>query len=613
MSDADTASCAICLHPLVARGRQTLSCGHVLHESCVLQLRRFYSDFCEMHGGAGHCPLCRSRCQDLDGAGAMMGRAALHHSRRQWEEAAGLLSDILEIAPDNHEAAVWLAEFYVKGKGVERNDGKAVQLYEQAHLAGHAAGTTGLGQMYKDGRGVKRDYGKALRLWEQAFAFGHPEAGTCLGVMYFQGKGVTQDFSKAEGLFEKAFLGGDPEAARVHGAMYNLGEEGFPQYFGRAAQLFEEGRLAGSVRAGFLLGSLYASGRGVQQDLCRAAQLYEEAHLAGDPDAAFSLNKVRSRIRKETRRNNASAHVAPSGSDPQASSCPTKGCEDCGRRASLKICTGCRRAWYCSVACQRRHRGVHREACQRAAKLSPHPVEHSSTLAKGVPPLVGAELPIPCRHPMQNITWADDDDSVRKDVSEAAFQNEQISEALLRSRPRNTLNVVALLEYSRNPTCFHRALMESDDLAACRDALHSNGLSADLPCGAKAFVSPEAFEPTLEAVRLSGIDLCPRHVLVQPSLELAVVKVVETGLTNPHKPLTPDGRKAEKAKVRCKARLEVPLHFAEAVVESGHEIVLSRTFIHIEVESSLRSAPSSGLVTASTSDVRFPEKNPRAA
>ena len=76
----------------------------------------------------------------------------------------------------------------------------------------------------------------------------------------------------------------------------------------------------------------------------------------------------------------------------------------------------------------------------------------------------------------------------------------------------------------------------------------------------------------------------------------------------------PNGRYvSEKEKVRCKQRTEVPVGFAEAVLKSGEEVVLRRTFIDVQLASSLRSAPSSGIVTASTTDVHMAEKNPRAA
>ena len=43
-------------------------------------------------------------------------------------------------------------------------------------------------------------------------------------------------------------------------------------------------------------------------------------------------------------------------------------------------------------------------------------------------------------------------------------------------------------------------------------------LCVDLPCGAKAFVWPGAYDASLEAVR---------HVLIEPSLEETMLPVVE--------------------------------------------------------------------------------------
>jgi len=75
-------------------------------------------------------------------------------------------------------------------------------------------------------------------------------------------------------------------------------------------------------------------------------------------------------------------------------------------------------------------------------------------------------------------------------------------------------------------------------------------------------IPPCAYEATLEAVRLAGIDLCPRHVLVLPALEQAVVRAVDTCLS-----MLGAQKKSEKQKVRCKGRFGVLLGFVDAVVK----------------------------------------------
>jgi hypothetical protein len=53
MTESVEESCCICLDSLNTGARQTLSCGHLLHESCVREMRRL--------GASGSCPLCPDR------------------------------------------------------------------------------------------------------------------------------------------------------------------------------------------------------------------------------------------------------------------------------------------------------------------------------------------------------------------------------------------------------------------------------------------------------------------------------------------------------------------------------------------------------------------------
>ncbi|CAE8587396.1 unnamed protein product [Polarella glacialis] len=179
-----------------------------------------------------------------------------------------------------------------------------------------------------------------------------------------------------------------------------------------------------------------------------------------------------------------------------------------------------------------------------------------------------------------------------------ASENGQIAEAILGSRW--VASTVILLEFSRNPKTYHRALMGCDELRDCRDALTARGFKAELSSLAKVFVPPEMFEASMEAIRIAEWMLEARHVLVTPELEDTVKNVVKQALRNTDK-------------VKFKGRHRVPLAFAEASLLSDQEIMVSRTFINVKIPSSLRSESTNELVTASTTDAhsRF-GRNPRA-
>lgn len=104
---------------------------------------------------------------------------------------------------------------------------------------------------------------------------------------------------------------------------------------------------------------------------------------------------------------------------------------------------------------------------------------------------------------------------------------------------------------------------------------------------------------------MRGQQMDKRHVLVDRELEDAVIHAVQGP--------SGTGKCRGREKVRCKMRSQIPIGFAAEAVDAGFEFITSRTFIDIKIgTSSMRSAPSSGPVTVSTTDAHG-GLNPRAA
>ncbi len=70
--------------------------------------------------------------------------------------------------------------------------------------------------------------------------------------------------------------------------------------------------------------------------------------------------------------------------------------------------------------------------------------------------------------------------------------------------------------------------------------------------------------------------------------------------------------KASINKAGRKKRQTIPLGASEAPLRYGHPVVVSRTLLHVEEPSDLRSLPTSDAVTVSTSAAHA-FRNPRAA
>jgi TPR repeat protein len=117
-----------------------------------------------------------------------------------------------------------LGNRYANGKGMARDDAKAVSLYKAAAAAGLAAAQNNLGFMYAEGRGVKRDDTEAAEWYRRAADQDYPPAITGLGMLYQEGRGVAQNYARALGLYAKASNLGYAQATANLGAMYGKGQ-----------------------------------------------------------------------------------------------------------------------------------------------------------------------------------------------------------------------------------------------------------------------------------------------------------------------------------------------------------------------------------------------------
>ena len=86
---------------------------------------------------------------------------------------------------------IGLAGCYLKGKGVEQNEGLALEYYKKAAEQGSAEAQNYLAHCYLEGKGVKRNEGLALEYFKKAAEQGF--AGANLAHCYLEGKGVDQN------------------------------------------------------------------------------------------------------------------------------------------------------------------------------------------------------------------------------------------------------------------------------------------------------------------------------------------------------------------------------------------------------------------------------------
>ena len=95
---------------------------------------------------------------------------------------------------------------YDDGNGVEKDLGKAVELYKKACDGGDMLGCTNLGFMYEKGKGVEKDFSKAVELYKKACDGGNMLGCYGLGDMYVGGDGVEKNVKKGIELSKKTYL-----------------------------------------------------------------------------------------------------------------------------------------------------------------------------------------------------------------------------------------------------------------------------------------------------------------------------------------------------------------------------------------------------------------------
>jgi TPR repeat protein len=115
----------------------------------------------------------------------------------------------------NANAQFNLGLLYEFGKGVTKNNEKAVYWYRKAADQGYAEAQNAMGAFYVAGNVLKQDYKQAAYWFRKSAEQGNVEAQTKLGAMYFLGKGVTKDNSVAYFWGTIASVSGDKEALTI--------------------------------------------------------------------------------------------------------------------------------------------------------------------------------------------------------------------------------------------------------------------------------------------------------------------------------------------------------------------------------------------------------------
>ncbi len=101
-----------------------------------------------------------------------------------------------------------LAATYALGSGVERNEVRAVRLYEHACDMKEPSACVFAGQMHEYAHGIPKDDALAARLYERACELGWAAGCYNMAIMLELGRGVALDRTKAQALYRVACSAG---------------------------------------------------------------------------------------------------------------------------------------------------------------------------------------------------------------------------------------------------------------------------------------------------------------------------------------------------------------------------------------------------------------------
>jgi S1-C subfamily serine protease len=112
---------------------------------------------------------------------------------------------------------------YANGRGVAKDEVRAVVFFTQACTGHFASGCASLGTAYENGRGVEKNLTRAVSFYDQACEHGFAPACHRLGGMYESGRGVAKDEARAATLYQRACEAGYTSGCTSLSAIYASG------------------------------------------------------------------------------------------------------------------------------------------------------------------------------------------------------------------------------------------------------------------------------------------------------------------------------------------------------------------------------------------------------
>lgn len=179
----------------------------------------------------------------------------------------------------------------VKKFGFPEYYSKGLRYLRECESEGFAEAYLNLANIYLDGIGVSKDESKAIEYLNKGVANGYYECYNTLGSCYMHGLGVTSNMTKAFEYFKLAAEKGNPKGNYNLALCYQLGYGTSVNYF-NAAKYYQKAADQRIAVAETNLGNMYEWGQGVTKNLAKAFELYENAAQDGDPSGYTNMGRM---------------------------------------------------------------------------------------------------------------------------------------------------------------------------------------------------------------------------------------------------------------------------------------------------------------------------------
>lgn len=159
---------------------------------------------------------------------------------------------------------------------IQKDYKKALFYYKEAAKEHNVNAMVKLGMMYYEGEFVKQGYSSAHKYFSDASKQGNIKATYYLGVLYANKKTIYYDLNKAYEILLSLESSNYAPALNRLGMFYTFGMAGVDKDYKKAVKLFENASKQGLETAHCNLAYMYASGKGVFQNLGRAHAFAKE-------------------------------------------------------------------------------------------------------------------------------------------------------------------------------------------------------------------------------------------------------------------------------------------------------------------------------------------------